>query len=51
MFWLGGALMILLHMGPNLAGASYSIYKEGGIHVVYPHKQGHRHDRAPARHP
>ena len=36
MFWALGILMILLHMGPMAASASWDVYQEGGINVRPP---------------
>jgi hypothetical protein len=41
------ALMIFLHMAPNLAGASWSVYKEHGLVIDrhLPHAKAPRHHR------
>ena len=47
-FAINGLLMIFLHLAPNMAGVSLSIYQNHGIHVVpanqaVPHKKVLRH--------
>ena len=47
-FAIGAILMILLHMGPNIAGAGLSVYKQHGFDlnkypiIVHQHKKAQK---------
>ena len=49
---IAALMSITMHMGPDILGAGWSIYQQGGVHVDYASRLHHRrHHVAHVHHP